>query len=191
MKYSVLILMFLFNFILLKGQSDSTEYFNENNVIKTLNKPSVRINASTFGGFYNNLGYFGSSIAPTINYNLTNKFSIQTGVIFNSVNFSKNISGSDVNYYNNTNGLYYFVNGKYNINNKIFITGGLYSKLDCKNNLNKAYSNDIKGGKFGVGYNINDNSSLYFEIQLNKGNYPFNNFNTPLFNNNIQQGVIW
>lgn len=194
MKILTLTISLLFVFIITKGQTDSTnEYFNPSNLKQNSLSGKWGVNAGAFGGSYNGNGYFGSFIAPNYNADLTKKLSIQAGFIFSSFNFSNKFSENNSNHLNSINGTFFYTQGSYKISDKVFLTGGAYTSLNNPNisKINPAFNNDSKGGKLGIGYNINEHSSMYFEIQLNKGNSPFNTYSNPYSHNIGNSFLSW
>ena len=192
MKIISITISLLFVFVITKGQTDSTnEYFNPSNLKQNNVSGKWGVNAGAFGGSFNGNGYFGSFIAPNYNVDLTKKLSIQAGIIFSSFNFSNKFSENNSNRFNSLNGTFFYTQGSYKISNKVFLTGGAYTSLNNapKNNINPAFYNEVKGGKLGIGYIFNEHSSMYFEIQLNKGNSPFNTYSSP-YSHNLQNSVF-
>ncbi|MBI5540890.1 MAG: hypothetical protein HY951_12575 [Bacteroidia bacterium] len=189
MKTLLFFVSVFFCFNLAIGQTDSTtEYFNPSNLSPVKKGVSGRwgVNAGAFGGSFNGQGYYGSFLAPNYNVNLTSKLSVQAGVIFSSFSMPSSFNTEGGSRMNNVNGTFFYTQGSYKISNKVFLTGGAYTSLakpDVPNNINPAYYNDAKGGKIGIGYNINEKTSLYFEMQYNKGNSPFNSYSSPFSHN--------
>ena len=188
-------LLFIFQFVI--GQVDSTnEYFNPANLpqIQKEAHGNWGINAGAFGVSYNGKGYFGSFLAPNYNVDLTKKFSVRAGIIFSTFQSPAILNAEDNLLYNNSfGGTFFYTQGTYKINNKIFLTGGVYTSLmrpNVANNINPAFYNNVKGGKAGIGYNINEHSGLYFEMQFNKGMSPFNSYSSP-FSNNYENLFIY
>lgn len=187
---STISLLFVFSFSM--GQTDSiSDYFNPSNLKQNNISGKWGVNAGAFGGSYNGNGYYGSFIAPNYNVDLTKKLSIQAGFIFSSFNISNKFSENNSNRFNTINGTFFYTQGSYKINEKVFLTGGAYTSLNNapKNNINTAFYNESKGGKLGIGYNINEHSSMYFEIQLNKGNSPFNTYSNP-YSHNVSNSIF-
>lgn len=192
MKILILTISLLFAFTFSKGQTDSTnEYFNPSNLKQNNNSGKWGVNAGAFGGSYNGNGYYGSFISPNYNVDLTKKLSLQAGFIFSSFNISNKLSENNSNRFNTLNGTFLYAQGSYKINDRVFLTGGAYTSLNnsALKNINPAFYNDSKGGKLGIGYNFNEHSSMYFEIQLNKGNSPFNSYSNP-YSHNISNSIF-
>lgn len=187
-------LFFLFQFAF--GQTDTTvDYFDSNilqNTTKGLNG-HFGINAGAFAGSNNHNNYYGSFLAPNYNIDLTKKFSIQAGFIFSTFNTSsfsnsEGISTLPKTLYNS----FFYTKGIYNVSKKVFLTGGAYTSLlkPEPNTLNPAFNNFAKGGKIGIGYNFNETSSIYFEMQFNKGNSPISTYSSPFSNYNYSSPFI-
>ncbi len=182
MKIITFTISLLFVFIIAKSQTDSTnEYFNPSNLKQNNISGKWGVNAGAVGGVCNGNGFYGSYIAPNYNVDLTKKLSIQAGFIFSSFNFSNKLSENNSILNNSVNGTFFYTQGSYKISNRIFLTGGAYTSINKPtNNINSAFSNEAKGGKLGIGYNFNEHTSLYFEMQFNKGgNSPFNTYSNP------------
>ncbi len=200
MKTLLFFVFIFFGINMAKGQTDSTnEYFDAANLKPDKSSPKSQwgVNVGAFGGSYNGQGYYGSFLSPNYKLNLSSKFSVQAGVIFSSFSMPSRYNSEGGSIINNSyNTSIFYTQGVYKVNKKIFITGGAYTSLNNKpgtsNNLNPAYYNDdIKGGKIGIGYNINDHSSLYLEMQINKGYSPFNSCSSSFSNGFGNSFVGW
>ena len=183
------ILFFLFHFAI--GQNDTTNDYYNPSLLKNANKGlngHWGMNAGAFAGSINHNGYYGSFLAPNYNVDLTQKLSVQAGYTFSTFNTSgfsnsEGISALPKTMYNS----FLYVQGTYKLSEKVFVTGGAYTSLlkPTSNTLNPAFNDIAKGGKIGIGYNINETSSVYFEMQLNKGNSPFNTYSSPFSNHSF------
>lgn len=186
MKKLIFTLPLFFSFLYSFGQTDSSDYF-DSSILKQPIKTNGHwgINAGGFAGSMNGNSYYGSFLSPNYTYDLTKKFSVQGGIMFSNVNtpgFTTNEGYQILPKSFNTSIIY--AQGIYKVNEKVFLTGGAYTSLQpsSHNSLNKAYTNDIKGGKLGIGYNISESSSIYLEMQFNRGRSPFNTFGNPYSN---------
>jgi hypothetical protein len=187
-------LFFLFQFAF--SQSDTNDYYNPA-LLKTSNNGlngHWGMNAGAFAGSFNHTGYYGSFLAPNYNFDLSRKFSVQAGFIFSTLNTSgfSNSEGTSAmpkTLYNS----FFYTQGTYKLSEKVFLTGGAYTSLLKplpSNTLNPAFNDFAKGGKIGIGYNINEKSSVYFEMQFNKGNSPFNSYSSPFSNHSFGSPCI-
>lgn len=186
MKKLITTIPLFFLFLLAVSQTDTTEYFDPS-VLKQPLKTNGHwgINAGGFAGSVNGNSYYGSFLSPNYTYDLSKKFSIQGGIMFNSFNTPGFTTSEGYHILPQSfNSSIIYAQGIYRVNEKVFLTGGAYTSLQpsSHNTLNKAYTNDIKGGKLGIGYNLSEHSSIYFEMQLNKGHSPFNTFGNPYSN---------
>ena len=194
MKKIFFALPMFFLFQLTMGQNDSLDYF-DSTILKTPLKTKGHwgLAAGGFAGSINGNSYFGSFLSPNYTHDLTNKFSLQAGLVFNSFNTSgfTNAEGNQKLPQTFNNSVFY-TKGIYRVNQRVFLTGGAYTSLPSQSNkLNPAFNNELKGGMLGIGYNFNDRSSIYFEMQLNKGHSPFNTFGSPFSNHFSSNPYNW
>ena len=172
------------------GQIDTTNDYFDPGALKTNKGLNGHwgVNAGGFAGSVNHNSYYGSFLSPNYTVDLTSKFSIQAGYIYSTFNTSgfSNSEGTQIlpKSFNNS---FVYAQGIYKLNEKVFLTGGAYTSLlkPTPNTLNPAFNEISKGGKIGIGYNINEKSSIYFEMQFNKGNSPFNTNSSPFSNHSF------
>lgn len=184
-------LFFLFQFAF--SQNDTTADYYNPELLKKSNKGlngHWGMNAGAFAGSLNRNAYYGSFLAPHYNLDLSKKFSIQAGYIFSALNTSGfiNSEGSTNNIPKTLYNSFFYAQGTYKLSEKVFLTGGAYTSMlkpVPSNKLNPAFNDFAKGGKIGIGYNINETSSVYFEMQFNKGNSPFNSYSSPFGNHSF------
>jgi hypothetical protein len=142
-----------------------------------------RLSAGGFGGVCNGNAFYGSYLAPGYSLNLSDKFSVQAGILFTtfSVPSLYNVEGGSQRP-GMMNATFVYTQGTYKLNDKFFITGGAYTSLD-KTALNTPsgpqMNSQVRGGKVGIGYNIKEGSTVYFEMNINQGNSPFNMYRNP------------
>jgi len=184
----ILPLFFLFQFSFCQTDTTSGDYFDPSNLAKAKKENGHwGINAGGFAGSMSGNNYYGSFLSPNYTYDLSQKFSVQAGFLYSSFTApgfttSEGYKVSPMSFNNS----FVYAQGIYKVTEKVFLTGGAYTSLqnnNASNSLNPAFTNDMKGGKLGIGYNFNEHSSIYLELQLNKGGYsPFNNCGSPFSN---------
>ncbi len=192
---AILPLFFLFQFSFGQNDTASGDYYDPSVLTKAkTNNGHWGINAGGFAGSMSGNNYYGTFLSPHYTYDLTQKFSVQAGFQYSSFT-TPGFTTSEGNRtspltFNNS---FVYAQGIYKVNEKVFLTGGAYTSLHApvNNSINPAFSNDMKGGKLGIGYNFNENSSIYLEMQINKGNSPFNTGNSSFANHNFSPYIGW
>ena len=192
------LLLFFSLFILFHiaiGQTDTTHDYFDRGALKTNKglKGHWGVNAGGFAGSFNHNSYYGSFLSPNYTLDLTSKFSVQAGYIYSTFNTSgiSNSEGTQIlpRSFNNS---FVYAQGIYKVSDKVFLTGGAYTSLikPAPNTLNPAFQEMSKGGKFGIGYNISETSSIYFEMQFNKGNSPFHTNSSPFSDHSFGNPLV-
>jgi hypothetical protein len=172
------------------SQNDTLSDYYQPVKNNTDEKITTGINTGAFTTFSGKNNCFGYYFSPHVSIPVSNRFSLQTGFVYGNYTLPGIYSheGSISQPINSSYSLFY-ASGIYKLNSKVFLTGGAYTSLNnaSAQKINPAFSNYFKGGKFGIGYNINDKSTLYFELQIHESNQLFNNFGTSgLFDTNQQ-----
>lgn len=186
LKISTLLVLLLSIQAFISAQNDTVyDYFssdNKNNYnLKNDDFKQWKINAGTGAYFFNNASGFYTFLSPAYTTPLSDKFSIETGLIFTQGYFPYHVSdlasGSGLAQYNTT----VYSKLLYRFDSGVFLTGSAYTSINPQfNNLSgKVIPNAFKGGSFGFGYNFKNNSSVYFEMRVNKGNNPFHPYGSP------------
>jgi len=213
MKYLFLIL-FLLSFVFVNAQSND-DYFNPNDPIlknpinlanskQNTEKPKMKYSltaGTSIGSGLNGGSAVNTYIAPSILYPVSNKFSIEAGVMYNK-GFYNNYSmynywGENVGV-NNLNGnadqLFFYAKGRYKLTENLTITGAAYKSSVISNNTNiegaktnpNAFNPESKGYSLGFIYKMSESASFQLQMNYNKGASPYYSpMNNPSpFNNN-------
>lgn len=147
---------------------------------------------TSFSTGFGGSSMFTHSIAPAINWDASERFSVQAGTIFTSSSFSGQtqntlFSGMDGEthqglFQDNLYGNISYAVGYYRLNENLTLMGGAYfesSNFGYQSQMNpQALNMDAKGMMMGFDYKINDNMRIGGEINLRSGHSPYyNQFN--------------
>lgn len=136
------------------------------------------MSAGAFSTVSNGNSYFGTFLRPGYRLSMTNRLSLTTGFQFTSFSLPSSLYAEGTTNPRTLTQTLFYMQGEYQLNKNVFVTGGFYTSLP--NNGSLSNTNSVKGGSLGLGVNLNNSSSLYFEVQINKGNHPFyNGYNSP------------
>lgn len=187
---SILVVIFSFSWLYSQNPDDyainpdssfTTDVYPEKTGLLSDNK-RVRVGMQVGTGIsiINKETLLNSYIAPHLEFNLTPRFRVYTGMILMNNNFlnSAPFTTETTGAYNNrfTNTLIY-AEGQYQLNKRITV-----NSLVIKNivNLNDQTGNPNLNYNFnsmavGMNYKISEGSSIGFQVQFNEGRTPFNN----------------
>jgi len=147
-------------------------------------------NSNTFGD------YFSTYYKPMVSYDVSPRFSINTGVTYinSSVSDIPTISENKYQLFSGNISQYYaFIGGQYKLTDKLSVGGSVFydftdyssfdgTKINKKNGLeNLGYSANFK-------YQVNKNMSIEGEIRINDKN-PYNQYASPISNRSIGMGT--
>jgi len=177
-------------------KKDSTDYplpyLSKNPFSKE--KVKFRLEAgTTFGTTFGHGNYFGTYLAPQMQYRLTEKFSFRTGGLFtiSPVNsyMESGRPGSQNLYFGNNPQSFVFVEGAYQLNQNITLTGTLVKEVNMYRDpfQNKHGGNqEYQGMILGMDYKVGENSFIRGQIEFSRGGHSrsYNPFFQPGFNTN-------
>lgn len=146
-------------------------------------------NSKTFGN------YFSTYYKPMISYDVSPRFSINTGVTYinSSVNNVPTISENKYELFSGNISQYYaFVGGQYKITDKLSVGGSVFYDFTSYNSIDgtavtKRNGLDNLGYSGNFKYQINKNMSIEGEIRINDRN-PYNQSSSPFSNRRIGVG---
>lgn len=161
---------------------DSTNTYN-NSVTKPSNpffsysKLHFSMNFGTgyIGGSSLYSGVF-TSLSPNINYQVTSRLNIQTGVTLASGlnnNFQSSNPASQTSSFQRPNQFFLYASGQYLLTKNLSLTGSVYKTASTNNSekFNPLFS-DFKGMNIGIDYKITEH--LSFGTSFNVSNNPYN-----------------
>lgn len=147
-------------------------------------------NSQTFGN------YFSTYYKPMISYDVSPRFSINTGVTYinSSVNNVPVVSENNYQLFSGNISQYYaFVGGEYKLSDKLLVGGSVFYDFTSYNSI--AGTNTIKrNGLENLGYSgyfkyqINKHMSIEGEIRINDRN-PYNQNSDPFSNRRMGMGT--
>lgn len=202
LTYLVIALAVSFNSFSQPGETEEVEYVNEEyatsfEALKTKDRLHYGFelgasfsNSSTYGD------YFSTYYKPMISYDVSPRFSINTGLSYINSNVSNVPVVGENNYQlfsGNISQYYAFIGGEYKLTDKLSVGGSVFydftsyssfdgTRVQKRNGLeNLGYSGYFK-------YQINDNMSIEGEIRVNDKN-PYNQYNSPFSNRSIGMGT--
>ena len=185
------------------GEADEVEYVLENNdgansfdSLKTKDRLHYGFEMGASFSNSNRYGdYFSTYYRPLISYDVSPRFSINTGVTYINSQVNNVPVASEYNYQlfsGNISQYNAFIGGEYKLTDRLIVGGSVfydftsYQSFDGKpvakrNNLdNIGYSGYFK-------YKVNDNFSIEGEIRINDRN-PYNQNNRPFSNRSFGVG---
>lgn len=170
-----LVLLFMSSIV---AQTTTNDYYGSNIKPKLLSKDrvSVSLTAGTSVRFMSNSSSAGFTtfIAPKVNYQLTDKFRLNFGLIHYSTSpntaillnrnegilnqSNKNISGNLV-----------FVGGEYLLNKNVLISGAMM--MDANSFSNK--QNNFKAASLAIDYKVSEHTTIGIRASIEKGNQDY------------------
>jgi len=182
------ILIFL-SVMLLSGNLTAQLDFNKYNVqgkdssesipsLQTPKKVHFGLQMGTSIGSYGKTPVYRNFVAPTVSYDLTERFTLNAGVMTSFGNAFQLYSASfDGGFLYPCSGTIMqnmvFASGSYKMNEKLTLFGGTYyevNRLSLNDDQSKEHNFDNKGVSFGFEYKLSKSSSIQFEIQQGTGN---------------------
>lgn len=156
---------------------------------------------SSFMSFQGAGSLFSQSIAPTLSWKASDKFSFHAGALLTNFNPGSGFY-SNTSMMNTGSGMFetdfagsnvissmFFVAGSYHVNSNLTISGAGYydqnksSALFMNQNMNSMFgSGDIKGMMLGLDYKFSENFRFGAEINFSSGYNPMSPFNQGVFN---------
>lgn len=198
---SLIIFGFLFSFFLLTEANSQLQSSSGGGLFDNYSSVDVDLQLGTsFTTGFGGSSFLTHNIAPSLNWNASERFSVQAGTIFSSTSFSGQMQNNMLygmetetgqalfqdNLYRN---LSYAV-GYYKVNENLTFMGGAYvesSNFDQQLQMNsQAFNLNAKGMVMGFDYKINDNMRFGAEINFRSGHspysYQYNPYSSPGFN---------
>lgn len=150
---------------------------------------------SVFGGAMSGGTFFAQSLAPSINWDISRRFSLQAGTIFsttqmNGMNplfpYTPHMAGGESASVLGNQRMFsttFFAFGAYQVSPRLTLTGGTWMERgtigEAEMRMNaQAFDTNPRGMVFGFDYRVTDNFSLGAEVNVSRGYNPFN----PLYN---------
>lgn len=177
---------------------DSTVLNNKNNeelekkstLLKQHDKFSHSITVGTgYSSFGNSMSMMSTYIAPSFNYQLSQKFNISVnGIIMrNNMSGIEGVFGSSPENGYNSNVSNYGISGiaHYQLSEKWSVWGdGAYFENQSvfTDYRSEMYDTDFKTVSIGVGYKVNDNFHFNLQYRYSNGLNPAYNFGSPYYN---------
>ena len=184
------------------GETEEVEYVNEDYVtsfdsLTTKDKLHYGFELGASFGNSNTYGnYFSTYYKPMISYDVSPRFSINTGLTYinSSVSNVPTISENRYQFFSGNISQYYaFIGGQYKISEKLSIGGSVFYDFTSYNSFdgtrvtkrdgleNLGYSANFK-------YKVNETMSIEGEIRINDRN-PYNQHVSPFSNRSIGMGT--
>jgi len=193
-KYIALIFSFFCCLEMISAQNKPTNNTNDSYVLE---KDSLKAKDKIFYNFemgvgMDNNGNFSTFYKPSLSYQISPKFTINTGLMY--VNSSANNFPiiSDYSYHafsGNIAQYYAFVEGEYQLNDKLIIGGSIFYDFVSFDNFNGLQNNTTRNALDNIGYSANfkykltKNISIEGEFRVGGNNNPFNNHSYSPFDN--------
>ncbi len=139
----------------------------------------------------------GHFIAPTLSYQVNDRFTVFGGVAlqYNSLNnpytYNNPESGSSIMLMRPRMQTSMFVGGEYAVNDKLTLTGSVFANtasLQVPGLDPQTYNLNNYGVSGGFWYKVNDKASIGAQVQISRGNSPFNPYQNNGFGNNLFGG---
>ncbi len=144
---------------------DSANFYPEKNIEKKLTT-NITAGSMFFNSNYGNA--FSSYIAPSLDYSISKKFKIRTGLMLANTNLFSSGNSEISSYSNRYNNVMLFAQGEYQLNKKILLRSTIIK------DLNNSFSNSsFESYSFGFDYKVSEKTSIGIDIQFSKNNYPF------------------
>jgi hypothetical protein len=147
-----------------------------------LGAPKVNVNVgSQVGTSFNNNYWFTNYIAPTVNFDLTKRFTLQlsTGVAYTSMHNMPAYEAPDGSFMSPVNSISAFarVSGLYKLNEKTMLSGSALFEQTTISYTNPSasqyYLND-----FSIGVHYKPTANVHLNASFGVSNGPVNNFNS-------------
>ncbi len=163
-----------------KGQKLSLDTVNIDEKKELPAKLSTSFNS---GVSFMSLGQYGSVFStfvnPNLNYRVSPKFSLSTGVFITNNNFNlKDVPGGEDNFGNNSIfSNYVYAQGTYKINNNLTVSGAVITEvgnLDQQKYVNPSLSStNFKSTIIGFSYKFSNNARIDAVFNFQEGRNPF------------------
>lgn len=177
--------------------------FHSNDSVSRKTSWNVSLGSSVMGNQKSGV-LFSTFVAPRVNYNFNNKWSIGGGVIVSNYSLSnsrlfsneKNTSSFPQNF---TQSLL-FIQGTYRATDRLTVNATVYKSMDANRTFGNqsqlnAFNSNIKGVMFDVNYKITENTSFNIGFNYNDGgSNPFmyqGSFGSNGFNNGSGRMFGW
>ncbi|MCW3086453.1 MAG: hypothetical protein JWP12_3819 [Bacteroidetes bacterium] len=174
------------------AQTNSDDYYGSPAKPKLLSRDrvSASISAGTGVSFLSGSKTTGVTtfIAPQLNYQLTNKFRLNFGMMHYTMTpntaFFMNRNEGLFNFSNrNLSGNLVYVGGDYKLNPRLILSGAVMTDV---NSLSKQPKDNYKAASIGMEYKVSEHSSIGFKATISQGQQTYyNNTGTPSAANNI------
>lgn len=162
-------LVFLCSGILSFGQTAADDYYIGSKPTKKIeDRVSGSVMVGTSVNFLNSKNSGVTTfIAPKLNYELTEKFSLHAGLLHYNSSFSSNRNEGCFSPANgNVSGNLLFVGGDYKMNKKLLVSGSVM--METRNNRN--FDNNFKAVSLGMEYKVSKHSSIGVKAIISQGN---------------------
>lgn len=168
------------------AQNPSEDYYNASkSMLLAKDRVSTSFSAGAGLSFIENSKNtaFTSFIAPKIGYQLNNKFKLNVGLMHYSITGNTfmpvNQNEAFINSGNRTrSGNILFVEGQYDLNKRVSLTG---SVMYDANNFNNKQSN-YKAVALGLDYKVSKHSTIGFQAIFSQGESPYYNSHNGSYN---------
>jgi hypothetical protein len=146
-------------------------------------KPTVDVTfgtaflASKYGSSY---GFF---VSPRISYPLTNRFTLGVGGLFRSYSPLSGIedpAGSTHPFHSTQMQSLLMVEGAYQVNDKLTLTGLVYREIPVNNIQLQNRRIEAKGMIMGIDYRVNDHVFIRGQVEISNNRYPY--YSDPFIN---------
>ena len=176
-----------------KGSNDDeyvreeVEYVIPFDSLETKDKMHYSFEVGAGFGQSNTYGnYFSTYYKPTISYDVSPRFSINTGLIYVNSSVENMPVATDYNYQlfsGNISQYYAFVGGKYKLTDKLSVGGSIFYDFSSYTaydgtSLSKTAGLDNLGGSANFEYKVSDHLTIEGEIRYNDKSR-FNQLHTP------------
>lgn len=148
---------------------------------------------SMFGGGLSGGSMFTHSLAPSINWDISKRFSLQAGTIFSSTTmngmnpmfpFTPHMAGGEAMSSLGNQRMFstmFFAFGAYQVSPRLTLTGGTWMERNdmdmTQMHMNpQAFDTNPRGMVFGFDYRVTENFSFGAEVNMSRGYNPFNPF---------------
>jgi hypothetical protein len=179
MKKNFIALLFFTSGTFAIAQNINEDYYSSSKP-KLLSKDriSTSITAGTSVSFSSDKNnYFSTFIAPKINYQLSQKFRLNVGLMHfisypNVLPLGNNKENTSVACKRNYSANLLFVGGEYQLNEKLIVSGTVMMNAGSVNTM----QNNYKAASIGLDYKVSEHSSIGIRAGISQGNqdYMFN-----------------
>jgi hypothetical protein len=169
------------------------EYSGEGIQLKNIHTPQFHISMGTSYSNFGGAGMLSSYIAPSVKIPVSKKWDVSVGGAFfnNSLNGMStpvlNMEGAGMFMPNS----YVYTNARYQLNDKIRISGTAFKSFNLQNNgqmpqINpKAFDFTSQGMSMGINYQVSNSVSFDAGVSIYQGNNPlYSPYNRSFFNTN-------